>query len=125
MPADLLGPGGRGMRGATGTDSSRARSETDRLRRGAKKAKTKKDILTGVGIGLAALATVATAGAASPALAASMGMAGAGKGLALTGAGLSMGAGLSQMAAGGQAQKEASFRQAAATPPNAGAQREY
>ena len=54
-------------------------------------------------------------------------MAGAGgaKALALGGAGATIGAGLSQMAAAEHAAKEAAFRQSAATPPNPMAQRQY
>ncbi len=125
MPADLLGPGGRGARGSAG-NYTRPTSVQGRLKSSAKKQKTKKDFMTGLGIGLAALATVASAGAAAPALAASMGLAGVSAG-ALTGAATTagLGSGLAAMAASTHAGKEATARRALSMPPNPNAKKEY
>ena len=114
MPADLLGPGGRGARGSAG-NYTRPTSVQGRLKSSAKKQKTKKDFMTGP-----------SAGAAAPALAESMGLAGVSAG-ALTGAATTagLGSGLAAMAASTHAGKEATARRALSMPPNPNAKKEY
>ena len=125
MPADLLGPGGQGARGAP-TEQARSTGKTKGLLKEAKKQKTKKDWMSGLGLGLAALATVASAGAASPALASAMGLGKLGAGALGWGAGASaLGGGLAQLAAGRHAEKEAAAKQAVAQPPNPNARKDY